>query len=103
MGIYLESAYKTPLPDGSFDPRVWDLAKYFATFSGNGLVQVHDLDGEVLASVAEALSSREISVRPVSLEAMVMPNRFAFRAICKKKQAGETSRLPCMALVELKD
>lgn len=103
IGLYLEAAYKTPRPDGSFDPRVWDLGKYFVTFSGNTLAQLDDLDEEVLDSVAEALTTRDLSVHPVNLQAMVAPNRFAFGTICRERQGQEQTRHPCFALVELGD
>lgn len=103
IGLYLEAAYKTPKPDGSLDPRVWDLGKYFATFSGTTLAQLYDLDEEVLNSVAEALSTRDLSVGPGTLQAMVGPNRFAFVSICKASQGQEKIRRPCFAVVALAD
>ncbi|MFN3412434.1 MAG: hypothetical protein ACK42L_00030 [Thermoanaerobaculum sp.] len=103
LGIYLECAYKTPRPDGSFDPRLWDLGKYFATFSGSALAHVYELDAEVLGEARRTLSTQELSVSPVTLEAMVAPNRFAFGAICKKKQMGEVSRQPCFVFAEVGD
>lgn len=103
IGLYLEAAYKTPKPDGSLDPRAWDLSKYFVLFSGTALAQLYDLDEEVLNSVAEALTSPNLSVRPGALQAMVAPNRFAFGSICKERQGHETKRRPCFAVVALED